>query len=844
MLLSRAQELSPVAVILYSNPNPNLYKPIAFSMRKALTILRSLTPSLHHHHHHHHHHHRRLLCTLSFLNPSQTPLTLSLCANKTSPSSPLPPLSNPHASAAQSGTFVEHLPYKPEGFRNDENWDFSRTSEDEIFDFGADSASTELKNLNSPPPLEVKQLEELPEQWRRSKLAWLCKELPSHKPATLIRVLNAQRKWIRQEDATYVAVHCMRIRENEAGFRVYKWMMQQHWFQFDFALATKLAYYMGKERKFLKCREIFDDILNHGRVPSESTFHFLSVAYLSSPVHGCLEEACGIYNRMIQLGGYKPRLSLHNALFRAIVSKPGGSSKHYLKQAEFIFHNLTTSGLEIHKDIYGSLIWLHSYQETIDKERIASLRAEMQLAGIEESREVLVSILRAWSKEGDVEEVERTWLKLLQSDINLPSQAFVYRMEVHAKVGEPMKALEIFWGMQEQLGSTPVVAYHKIIQVLSKAQKMELAESLMTEFIGSGLKPLMPSFLDLMYMYFNLSLHDKLESTFNLSLERCRPNRTIYSIYLKSLVKICNVDKAEEIFNQMHSNDAIGVNTQSCNTILSGYLSSGEYLKAEKIYDLMCQKKYDIESPLMEKLDYVLSLSRMVVKKPMSLKLSKEQREILVGLLLGGLQIVSDEERRNFAIHFEFKENIETHFILRRHIHDQYHEWLTSFSKSTDGSDDIPCHFSTIPHSYFSFYANQFWPKGQPAIPKLIHRWLSPRVLAYWYMYGGHRTSSGDILLKLKGSQEGVQRIVKTLNDKSLGCKVKRKGSVFWIGFLGSNSSWLWKLIEPYILDDLVELLKAGGHSLNRMSEAPIISFDSGSDSDEKASDCSDDDNS
>lgn len=66
----------------------------------------------------------------------------------------------------------------------------------------------------------MKELEELPEQWRRTKLAWLCKELPAHRSGTVVRVLNAQRKWIRQEDATYVIVHCMRIRENETALKV------------------------------------------------------------------------------------------------------------------------------------------------------------------------------------------------------------------------------------------------------------------------------------------------------------------------------------------------------------------------------------------------------------------------------------------------------------------------------------------------------------------------------------------------------------------------------------------------------------------------------------------------
>ena len=123
-------------------------------------------------------------------------------------------------------------------------------------------------------------------------------------------------------------------------------MMQRNWYRFDFALATKLADYMGKEGKFSKCREVFDDIINQGRVPSESTFHILVVAYLSAPVQGCLDEACSIYNRMIQLGGYQPRLSIHNSVFKALVSNPGILSKNYLKQAEFIYHHLVTTGLD------------------------------------------------------------------------------------------------------------------------------------------------------------------------------------------------------------------------------------------------------------------------------------------------------------------------------------------------------------------------------------------------------------------------------------------------------------------------------------------------------------------
>ena len=126
-------------------------------------------------------------------------------------------------------------------------------------------------------------------------------------------------------------------------------------------------------------------------------------------------------------------------------------------------------------------------------------------------------------------------------------------------------------------------------------------------------------------------------------------------------------------------------------------------------------------------------------------------------------------------------------------------------------------------------------------IPKLIHRWLSPRALAYWYMSGGHRTSSGDILLKLKGNPEGAEKVVKALKAKSLDCRVKQRGRVFWIGFLGSNSSWFWKLVEPYVLDDLKDVLKAGlAISENNLPETQDNSYDSGFESDEMLSNSSD----
>lgn len=82
------------------------------------------------------------------------------------------------------------------------------------------SAELESRRLRGPE-VEVGELSAVPEEWRRARVAWLCKELPAHKAGMLVKILNAQRKWMTQEDAAYIIVHCLRIRENETAFKVF-----------------------------------------------------------------------------------------------------------------------------------------------------------------------------------------------------------------------------------------------------------------------------------------------------------------------------------------------------------------------------------------------------------------------------------------------------------------------------------------------------------------------------------------------------------------------------------------------------------------------------------------------
>lgn len=656
---------------------------------------------------------------------------------------------------------------------------------------------------------DEKELKEFSEEWRRRKIAWLCKELPAHDPAPMIRILNRQRKWIQQEDVKYIITHLLRIRENNIGHRVYKWLVQQGWFEFDPELASKLADILAKDLKVVRCRDVFDDIINRGYVPCESTFILLIMAYIEAPVKGFVDEACDIYNRMIQLGGYQPSLSLQNSLFKALLHGTGGTAKHHLRPAEAVFQNLKTAGHRIKEDIYEGLIWLHSYQDCIDHERIVCLRNEMKQAGFKESRDLLVSILRVCSRHADVKEAERTWAKLVDTGVGLTSQAYVYQMEVYAKAGQPMKSLEIFTKMQEEGVSMSVIAYLKIIEIMSKAQEKEHAENFMKQFEDSGLKPLQPSYVDLMQMYMCLSMYGEVESTFSRCMAKCRPNRAAYEIYLESLIKCGMLERAEGLFAELQKDGAIGIKSKMCNIMLEGYLNAGQEEKIKQLYDEMCHKKYDVEPTLMLQIKPLLNLGDKDVNKRLSLKLVAEQREILIAIFLSGAKVESYDENKTFEVHFEFNEKLEVQDVLKAHIYDTFYEWLKPVDRLKVQAEDIPPHFSTVSHGSFRFYANQFRPGGQMVMPRLIHRWLSSRVLAYWYMYGGRKSTSGDVIFYAQNYKvEDVECVGKALRMKSINCVIKRKGKQFQIRCQGKDAIWVWELMEPYILDPLKEVLK------------------------------------
>ena len=140
-------------------------------------------------------------------------------------------------------------------------------------------------------------------------------------------------------------------------------------------------------------------------------------------------------------------------------------------------------------------------------------------------------------------------------------------------------------------------------------------------------------------------------------------------------------------------------------------------------------------------------------------KLSLEQCEVLVGILLGDgslqteskgktyrLRVCQSEEHKDYLFHlYSLFENLTSSAPIRHVYPDSRNPKKVRVSWS----------FATRQQVCFRFYGQQFYgPEGtsggkKKKLPQSIHRLLKPRSIAYWYMDDGAQ--------KWKGRSKGIR---------------------------------------------------------------------------------------
>lgn len=181
-------------------------------------------------------------------------------------------------------------------------------------------------------------------------------------------------------------------------------------------------------------------------------------------------------------------------------------------------------------------------------------------------------------------------------------------------------------------------------------------------------------------------------------------------------------------------------------------------------------------------------------------KLTKLQRDILIGTLLGDSSASWNTNKTKAKISFRQK-NKEYLF----HLYEVFQNFITAPPTQNPNTGVWQC--DTRFFSVFRFYKHQFYDKNNvKQIPKLIHRWLTPRVIAYWYMDDGSKKwpgrSSGVRFCTDCFTKTQVKRLAQILTELygvQTSTYRQRKDLRIYISGRGMNAIRFGRHILPYI---------------------------------------------
>lgn len=196
--------------------------------------------------------------------------------------------------------------------------------------------------------------------------------------------------------------------------------------------------------------------------------------------------------------------------------------------------------------------------------------------------------------------------------------------------------------------------------------------------------------------------------------------------------------------------------------------------------------------------------SRKIEILKSKLKLTGSQREILVGLILGDAHLETQNGGRTYRIKFEYSCK---HADYANHIYEIFKEWILSPPKTKIDARRNNVWFNTVSHGAFRFYAQLFYCDKKKCIPRIIHRLLTGKGIAYWYMDDGSVKSkqSKGVFFNTQGfARNDVSRLTETL-IKYFGLKAgeRKQNQEYQIYISGESFERFKEIVEPHIIDSM-----------------------------------------
>ena len=194
------------------------------------------------------------------------------------------------------------------------------------------------------------------------------------------------------------------------------------------------------------------------------------------------------------------------------------------------------------------------------------------------------------------------------------------------------------------------------------------------------------------------------------------------------------------------------------------------------------------------------------------LQLTTIQKEILVGSLLGDATI---SKSKSIAFNVKFEQKLANEEYVN-HLYEIFEPYVGTPPRVRDitgggAKDRQSIWFRTYRHIDFKFYYDLFYRKTNQTdlrkkqVPKIIHRFLTPRALAYWFMDDGSYYFN-----KSKNSQQKVHYF-NTQGFSYENIKILKKALKLNFNFdtnIYRDRKYYLLYIQPQSKDDFINLIK------------------------------------
>jgi hypothetical protein len=200
--------------------------------------------------------------------------------------------------------------------------------------------------------------------------------------------------------------------------------------------------------------------------------------------------------------------------------------------------------------------------------------------------------------------------------------------------------------------------------------------------------------------------------------------------------------------------------------------------------------------------------SNAIEQRKDTLRLSKAQRAILVGTLLGDGHLETQNGGRTFRLKIEHSRKQQ---VYVEWLYSQFKDWVNTPPKSKRKQIGTVEHenyyFQTLSCAQLRFYGAQFYDKqSHKRVPRQIRRWLTPLALAVWFMDDGSIKSQHHRALILNTqcfSRPELMLLQQALQANfAVEATVRKQKDGLQLLIAGQSAKQMVAVMRPYVLPE------------------------------------------